>query len=61
MNRCPINNALTDATWLPIIAPPDFPSPDGWSGTSTGAPMSITDQGVSEIAQRFYQLEVAAP
>jgi len=22
-------NALTDAIWLPIIAPPDFPAPDG--------------------------------
>ena len=59
--RLVFKNALTDATWLPVIAPPDFPSPDGWSVTSTGAPMSITDPGVAGMGQRFYRLEAAYP
>jgi autotransporter-associated beta strand protein len=54
-------NALTDATWQPVIAPPDFPSPDGWSATSTGTAMIITDSGVAGMGQRFYRLESAYP
>jgi autotransporter-associated beta strand protein len=54
-------NTLTDAAWLPVIAPPDFPLPDGWSATSTGAPMSLSDTSTAGQPQRFYRLEAANP
>ncbi len=59
--RLVYKNALTDATWQPVIVPPDFPLPDGWSTTSTGTAMSITDSGVAGMGQRFYRLEAAYP
>ena len=52
-------NTLTDAVWLPVIALPDFPLPDGWSATSTGAPMALCDTNAVGQAQRFYRLEAA--
>jgi len=52
-------NTLTDAVWLPVIALPDFPLPDGWSATSTGAPMALSDTNALGQAQRFYRLEAA--
>jgi len=52
-------NTLTDAVWLPVIALPDFPLPDGWSATSTGAPMELSDTNAVGQAQRFYRLEAA--
>jgi autotransporter-associated beta strand protein len=54
-------NTLTDAFWLPVIAPPEFPPPDGWSATSTGAPMSLSDTNTADQPQRFYRLEAANP
>jgi hypothetical protein len=54
-------NTLTDAFWLPVIAPPEFPPPDGWSATSTGAPMSLIDTNTADQPQRFYRLEAANP
>lgn len=59
--RLACKNTLTDAVWLPVIAPPDFPLPDGWSATSTGAPMSLTDTNAVGLLQRFYRLEAANP
>ena len=56
------SNGIAALTFAAVaVAPPDFPSPDGWSITSTGVPMSITDPGVVGMAQRFYRLEAAYP
>jgi len=54
-------NALTDSNWLPVIAPPNFPPPAGWSATSTGSPMSLGDTNAAGQRQRFYRLEAANP
>jgi hypothetical protein len=59
--RLDYKNALMDAVWLPVIAPPDFPLPDGWSAVSTGAPMSLNDTNAIGQPQRFYRLEAANP
>ena len=59
--RLACKNALTGAVWLPVIAPPDFPLPDGWSAISTGAPMSLSDANAAGQPQRFYRLEAANP
>jgi hypothetical protein len=59
--RLVYKNALTDSNWSPVIAPPDYPSPDGWSAVSTGSPMSITDTGTAGQPQRFYRIEVSNP
>ena len=59
--RLVFKNALTDASWSPVIAPPNFPAPDGWSAVSTGSPMSITDTTTANQPQRFYQIEAANP
>jgi hypothetical protein len=59
--RLVYKNTLTDVSWLPVLAPPDFPLPDGWSATSTGAPMSLSDTSMSGQPQRFYRLEAANP
>jgi hypothetical protein len=56
-----MNTLMTNILWLPVIAPPDFPLPDGWSATSIGAPMSLTDTNASGLPQRFYRLEAANP
>ena len=53
--------ALTDPSWQPVIAPPTFPPPDGWSAASTGAPMSLSDTNTAGQPQRFYRLEAANP
>ncbi len=52
---------LTLGAWLPVIAPPNYPGPDGWSTTSTGASMTITDTSALGKPQRFYRIEVAVP
>jgi len=36
-------NELTESSWQPVIAPPNFALPNGWSATSTGSPMSLSD------------------
>jgi autotransporter-associated beta strand protein len=59
--RLVYKNLLTFISWLPVIAPPDFPLPDGWSVTSAGSPMSLTDTSSAGLAQRFYRLEAANP
>ncbi len=59
--RLVYKNALTDANWSPVINPPNYPSPDGWSATSTGAAMTITDTGTVGQPQRFYRIEAANP
>jgi hypothetical protein len=59
--RLAYKNALADTLWLPVIAPPDFPPPNGWSATSTGAPMSLRDTNTVGQTQRFYRLEAANP
>ena len=59
--RLTYKNGLTDAVWLAVIASPDFPLPDGWSATSTGSPMSLTDTNSAGQPQRFYRLEAANP
>ena len=59
--RLVCNNTLTDVAWLPVIAPPDFPLPEGWSATSSGGPMSLTDTNALGLPQRFYRLEAASP
>ena len=58
--RLDYKNALPDATWLPVIAP-GFPLPDGWSATSTGGAMSLSDTNAVGQSQRFYRLESANP
>ena len=55
------NNDLTNSSWLPVLAPPNFPPPDGWSVISTGAPMSLSDTNTPVSPQRFYRLEAANP
>ena len=59
--RLAYKDALLDLSWLPVIAPPNFPLPDGWSATSTGWPMSLTDTNTASQPQRFYRLEAAYP
>jgi hypothetical protein len=59
--RLDYKNALPDAAWLPVIAPPNFRLPDGWSTTSTGSPMLLTDTNAVGQSQRFYRLEIANP
>ena len=41
--RLVYNEDLPSTTWSPVISPPNNPAPDGWSATSTGAAMTITD------------------
>ena len=53
--------ALTDATWVPVIAPPNFPPPNGWSAAATGSTMSLSDTNTVGQPQRFYRIEVANP
>ena len=59
--RLVYKNTLTSATWQPVIAPPNFPLPDGWSAVSTGSPMSLTDTSAAGQPLRFYRLEAANP
>jgi hypothetical protein len=58
--RLDYKNALLDATWQPVIAP-GFPPPNGWSATSTGGNMSLSDTNTVGQSQRFYRLESANP
>jgi hypothetical protein len=59
--RLACKNPLSDTSWMPVIAPPGFPLPDGWSATSTGLPMSLSDTNTASQPQRFYRLETANP
>jgi len=59
--RVVFKTTLSDVSWLPVIAPPNFQSPDGWSATSTGAPLSFSDAGAVGQPQRFYRIEAANP
>ena len=59
--RLVYKDTLTNTSWLPIIAAPSFPLPDGWSATSTGLPMSLSDTNTAGQPQRFYRLEAAYP
>ena len=59
--RLAYKNALTNVAWLPVIAPPNFPLPDGWSAVSTGLPMALTDTNTVGEPQRFYRVEAANP
>ncbi len=56
--RLAYKNALADTSWLSVIAPPMFPPPNGWGGTATGSPMSLSDTNTAGQPQRFYRLEV---
>jgi hypothetical protein len=59
--RLVYKNTLTSTSWLPVIAPTNFPLPDGWSAASTGTPMSLSDTNTAGQPQRFYRLETANP
>ncbi|MCX6926946.1 MAG: LamG domain-containing protein, partial [Verrucomicrobia bacterium] len=59
--RLVYKDTLTNTSWLPVIAPTNFPLPDGWSASSTGAPMSLNDTNTAGQSQRFYRLEAANP
>ena len=59
--RLVYKNTLTNIPWLPVVAPPDFPLPDGWNVTSAGLPISISDTNTAGQSQRFYRLEAANP
>jgi autotransporter-associated beta strand protein len=59
--RVVFKTTLSDASWLPVIAPPNFQLPDGWSATSTGAPLSFSDADAAGQPQRFYRIESANP
>ena len=59
--RLVCKDSLTNVFWLPVIATPGFPLPDGWSATATGAPMSLSDTNSAGQPQRFYRLEAANP
>ena len=59
--RVTYKNSLTNSLWLPIIAAPGFPLPDGWSTTSDGSPMSLGDTNSAGQPQRFYRLEAGNP
>ena len=52
---------MTNVAWLPVIAPPNFPLPDGWSAVSTGLLMSLTDTNTVGQPQRFYRIEATNP
>jgi len=58
--RLVYKNMMTDVAWFPVIDPPDFPLPDGWSIPSTGAAMWVQDPAVG-LTQRFYRLESESP
>ncbi len=55
--RLAYKNGLMDAVWQAVIAPPNFPLPNGWSAVSTGSPMSLTDTNSVGQPQRFYRIE----
>ena len=59
--RLAYKNGLMDAVWQAVIAPPDFPLPDGWSATSAGSLMSLTDTNSVGQPQRFYRIEATNP
>ena len=59
--RVVFKTTLSDVSWMPVIAPPNFQSPDGWSATSTGATLSCSDAGAAGQPQRFYRIEAANP
>jgi hypothetical protein len=59
--RLLFKDEMTNALWSPLIAPPDFPPPDGWSPVSTGGAMLITDPGATNVPRRFYLFEALAP
>ena len=46
------NGSAARAFAAVVVTPPGFPSPNGWSVTSTG---------VAGMAHRFYRLEAAYP
>ncbi len=54
-------NAMTDSNWSPLLYPPNFPAPNGWSAVSTGAPMNIIDTNAVGLPRRFYQIETTTP
>jgi autotransporter-associated beta strand protein len=59
--RLVYKNKLPDAVWQPVLAPPSFAPPDGWSATANGAPMSLSDTNADGQVQRYYRLETAKP
>lgn len=59
--RLASKGTLTDACWMPVIAPPAFPPPEGWSAAATGSLMSLCDTNVPGQSQRFYRLEASNP
>lgn len=59
--RLMYRNELTDPAWLPVINPPDCPPPEGWSTTSAGSPMTLTDTNMAGQGHRYYQLRAAYP
>jgi hypothetical protein len=50
---------LPEISWQPVIVPPDFPAPNGWSAILAGSPMSLSDTNTSGQRQRFYRLEAS--
>jgi autotransporter-associated beta strand protein len=54
-----VTNAMT--AWLPVIDAPNYPAPEGWSVTSGGEGMTISDLGAAGQPERFYRLEAATP
>jgi hypothetical protein len=54
-------NEITNTGWQPVINPPDFPPPDGWSVISTGAPMTVIDTNAASRPYRFYRLNAVKP
>ncbi len=59
--RLTYKNGLMDAVWQAVIAPPNFPLPNGWSATSAGSPMSLSDTNSVSQPQRFYRFEADVP
>jgi autotransporter-associated beta strand protein len=54
-------DAMTNATWQPLIFDPDYPLPEGWSAIATNGTAMITDTNAVSHPRRFYRLRSQNP
>jgi hypothetical protein len=47
--------------WFPLIRPPQFTAPNGWSAPASGATLTIDDPAAMNRSTRFYRLEISKP
>jgi PKD repeat protein len=56
------DSLMTGDTWRPLLAPPDYPGPEGWSiNVSTGGPMILVDTNAANQPTRYYRLKAVYP